>query len=146
MRITKDWSMHNPEQWDVSDVDSGNYASFVYIIRFDDGRFYIGMKNVYKRLRDTKKLLSTTQSSDWKRYTSSSTKVNTLIDAGYDYEKSILWCFKTTNEAAIVEAALICIFGLMPDNLNKAVMCKARLPLNGTNLYGVIQTLIGELQ
>jgi len=143
MRITKSWRVNNPEQWDVSEVDSGRYAAFVYVIRFDDGSFYIGMKHVYKKLRDIKKLTSTTQ---WKKYTGSSTKVNKLIDAGYDYEKSILWCFKTANEAAIVEAALICMFGLLPDNLNKAVMCKARLPLNGAALYGVIQTLIGELQ
>lgn len=146
MRITKSWGVNNPEQWDVSEVDSGRYAAFVYVIRFDDGSFYIGMKHVYKKLKDIKKLTSTTQCSDWKKYTSSSRSVNQMIDEGCDYEKSILWCFQTSNEAALIEAALICYFGLQANNLNKAVMCKARFPKDRYELFGVLQTLIEELK
>ncbi|WPO93713.1 hypothetical protein SFA32_12110 [Buttiauxella sp. HR94] len=146
MKITKSWNVNNPEQWDVSEVDSGRYAAFVYVIRFDDGSFYIGMKHVYKKLKDIKKLTSTIQGSDWERYTSSSKTVNQMIDAGAEYEKYVLWCFPTSNEAALIEAALICYFGLQANNLNKAVMCKARLPKDGNKLFAVLQTLIEELQ
>jgi len=146
MRITKDWKMHNPEQWELAEVDSGNYASFVYIIRFEDGRFYIGMKNVYRKLKDIADLKDTTKASDWETYTGSSKTVNSMIESGCDYEKYILWCFKTSNEAALVETALISFYGLQTNNLNRAIMCKARLPKDGNELFRVLQTLIEELK
>ncbi|MCV8218127.1 hypothetical protein ODQ38_15730, partial [Escherichia coli] len=49
------------------------------------------------------------------------------------------------NEAAIIESALIYIFGLKPDNLNKAVMSKTRLPKDGRKLFKILQYLIEEL-
>lgn len=103
-----------------------------------------GMKNIYKNLTDIKKLKNHKE-SDWREYTSSSKTVNDMIDSNVEYEKYILWCFETTNEAAIVESALIYIFGLKPDNLNKAVMSKTRLPKDGRKLFKILQTLIEEL-
>lgn len=104
-----------------------------------------GMKNIYKNLKDIKKIKNSTKESDWRSYTSSSKTVNDMIDCGVEYEKYILWCFETTNEAAIIESALIYIFGLKPDNLNKAVMSKTRLPKDGRKLFKILQYLIEEL-
>lgn len=146
MRINKNWQMHNPDNWNLDEVDSGRYASFVYVIKFDDGSYYIGKKQIYKGIRDISKLKSTTQSSNWPTYTGSSKSVNAMIDAGEDYEKYILYCFKTDAEATIVETALISFFGLHPDNLNKAIMCKARLPKDRINLFNILQEIIEELR
>lgn len=146
MKIEKEWQAYNPTTWDIKEVDSGNYCAFVYLIRFDDGRFYIGMKHVYRKLKDIADLKDTTKASDWETYTGSSKTVNSMIEAGCDYEKYILWCFKTSNEAALVETALISFYGLQANNLNRAIMCKARLPKDGNELFRVLQTLIEELK
>ncbi len=141
----KEWQFNNPDTWEESDVVSGDYNSFVYIIRFETGESYLRMKNIYKNLKDIKKIKNSTKESDWRSYTSSSKTVNDMIDCGVEYEKYILWCFETTNEAAIIESALIYIFGLKPDNLNKAVMSKTRLPKDGRKLFKTLQYLIEEL-
>lgn len=146
MRITKNWKVHNENEWDLSDVNSGRYAAFIYVIKFEFG-YYIGMKHVYKCIKDISKLKSTSKESDWAKYTGSSRSVNEYIDAGEDYEKYILWCFRTSNEAMIAETALISYFGLDPDNLNKAIICKARLPTNKKiEMFNIIQALIEELK
>lgn len=76
------WDMFDPEVWNINDVDSGNYAAFVYLIQFENSGWYIGMKQIYKGVKDIKKLKSSTKQSNWKDYTSSSKTVNALIDAG----------------------------------------------------------------
>ena len=40
------WEMYDPETWDIKDVDSGNYAAFVYLMQFDNGGWYVGMKQI----------------------------------------------------------------------------------------------------
>lgn len=140
----KKWKMNNDQEWDISDVNSGRYSAFVYVIRFGE-EFYIGMKHVYVKLRDIKNLKHSTKESNWEKYTGSSKSVNQMIADGCDYEKYILWCFRTSAEAAIIETALISYFGLHPDNLNKAIMCKARLPKDRMELFKVLQQLIEEL-
>ncbi|KMV59872.1 hypothetical protein ACM21_05195 [Escherichia coli] len=142
------WDMFDPEVWNIKDVDSGNYAAFVYLIQFDNGSWYIGMKQIYQGVKDIKKLKSSTKQSNWKDYTSSSRTVNALIDAGEDYKKYVLWCFPTANQASIVETALIATSGLLPHNLNKAILAKARLPASDTDalkLFKIVKGLIGSL-
>ncbi|EKB0514345.1 hypothetical protein OMZ99_001082 [Escherichia coli] len=141
-----EWKIYDPTTWDLKDVDSGDYAAFVYVIRFPQcGTWYIGMKNIYVKIRDASKIKASTKQSNWKDYTSSSKTVNALIESGEEYEKYILWCFPKTNEAAIIESTLIGIFGLLPDNLNKAIMTKARLPNDGMKLYKILRELIEML-
>ena len=142
------WEMYDPETWDIKDVDSGNYAAFVYLIQFEENSWYIGMKQVYKGVKDVKKLKSSTKQSNWVEYTSSSKTVNARIEAGETYKKYILWCFPTANQAAVVETALIATCGLLPDNLNKAILVKAKLPANdadGLRLFKIVKGLIGSL-
>lgn len=139
-----EWKSFDPEQWDVKDITSGNYAAFVYLMVVD-GQYYIGMKQVYKGIKDAKKIKDTSKESNWESYTSSSKSVNTMITNGAAYEKYLLWCFPTANQAAIVEATLIGVFGTRHDYLNKAIMCKARLPKDNGNTFKIIQGLIGVL-
>lgn len=146
MRINNKWKMHNPENWRLDEVDSGLYSSFVYVIKFDDGTYYFGKKGIYRGIRDISKLKSTTSQSNWLIYTGSSKSVNAMIDAGANYEKYILYCFKTDAEATIVETALISFFGLHPDNLNKAIICKTRLPKDRIRLFNILQDIIEELR
>ncbi|GDA60514.1 hypothetical protein BvCmsKKNP010_03905 [Escherichia coli] len=37
----KEWQFNNPDIWEEKDVISGQYNSFVYIIRFETGESYI---------------------------------------------------------------------------------------------------------
>lgn len=139
-----EWKPFNPDEWSISDINSGQYAAFVYLMKVEDD-FYIGMKQVYKGIKDIKKLKPTTKESNWPVYTSSSKSVNTMIENGAEYEKYLLWCFPTANQAAVVEATLIGIFGSRSDCLNKAIMCKARLPNDNGATFKIIQELIEVL-
>ncbi|MGR2854741.1 hypothetical protein FY046_01635 [Erwinia sp. 1181_3] len=132
------------DEWELDEVV--NYAGFVYLIQFENtGESYIGVKQVYKGIKDWKKLRSTSIESNWMGYTSSSRSVKQMIDDGEPYTKQILWCFKTVNQAALVEAALIAIFGTRHDFLNKAVMVKARLPKDNGETFKILQRLIEVL-
>ncbi|EFH2439062.1 hypothetical protein [Escherichia fergusonii] len=142
------WEMYDPETWDIKDIDSGNYAAFVYLIQFDNGGWYVGLKQIYKGVKDVKKLKTSTKQSNWVDYTSSSKTVNSRIEAGETYKKYILWCFPTANQAAVVETALIATCGPLPDNLNKAILAKVRLPASDTErlkLFKIVKDLIGTL-
>lgn len=144
-----EWEIYDPDTWDIKDIDSGQYAAFVYLMQLDNGTWYIGMKQIYKGVKDIKKLKTSTKQSNWKEYNSSSKTVNSLIEAGEDYRKYILWCFPTANQASIVETALIATTGLLPNNLNKAILTKARLPASDTEalkLFNIIKVLIEALR
>lgn len=142
--MTEEWNMFFKNEWEIDDVLE--HAGFVYLIHFPDScEYYIGVKQVYKCIKDFSKLKDTSKESNWKTYTSSSKTVKEMIDSGMEYKKSILWCFKTVNQAALVEAALIAIFGTRHDYLNKAVMVKARLPKDRGETFGVLQRLIEVL-
>jgi hypothetical protein len=138
-----EWQVIN-EDWGVKDINSGSYAAFVYVIKFEDD-FYIGMKQVYRGVKDIRKLQDTSKESNWSEYTSSSKSVKQMIEDGLPYEKYLLWCFPTTNQAAVVESTLIGIFGSRHDCLNKAIMCKARLPKDNGSTFRIIQELVGIL-
>lgn len=141
----KDWKIWNTNEWSIEDVTSGQYCSFVYLIRFETGEWYIGVKSLYKGIRDIKKIKVSTKESNWKVYTSSSKSVNNMIDNGVDYEKYILWCFPTTNQGELVESTLIGLLGSKNECVNKAIMCKARLPKDNGTTFKIIQQLIEEL-
>lgn len=140
-----EWDVYNKNEWNVEDINSGQYAAFVYLITFDNGDFYIGVKSIYKGIKDIKKLKDSTKESNWRTYTSSSKSVNQMIDDGLEYNKYLLWCFPTTNQAALVEATLIGLFGSKPNCVNKAVMVKARIPNDNGETFRIIQQLIEEL-
>lgn len=135
------------DTWTEQDVTDGRYAGFVYMFQFEDGTSYIGSKQIYKRVKDRKKIKSTSIENGWRDYTSSSKVVNGKIDNGDNYTKTILWCFPTMNETLLVETILILSEGLKPHNLNLAVMHKARLPTgeNKRRLHGIVQELLSWL-
>ncbi|HGH7440932.1 hypothetical protein AAHV79_14865 [Klebsiella pneumoniae] len=146
MRINNNWTMFDPEQWDIKEVNEGLYCSFVYLIEFPEaGEYYFGKKQIYKGIKDISNLKSTSTESNWLDYTGSSKSVNAMIDSGMEYSKKILYCFKTDAEATLIETALISYYGLHPDNLNKAILCKSRLPKNRIELFRVLQSLIEML-
>ncbi|EIT6979586.1 hypothetical protein ACSTWI_000788 [Escherichia coli] len=145
-RINKRWKMYDPETWDYDDVASGRYTHFVYLIKFETGEFYYGKKQIYKGVKDIKKLKSTSIESDWELYTGSSKLCNEMIDSGIEYEKYILHCFKCDSEVSLIEAALILNFGFHPDNLNKAVMVRSRITKNRIDLFNTLQYLIDLLR
>lgn len=147
MMVIKNWEIYDPETWDITDVNDGNYASFVYLITFPDNDYYIGMKQIYKGVKDITKLKLTTKESDWMKYYSSSKTVQARIEAGEDYTKYILWCFPTTNQAALIEAMLIGTAGMKCNCLNKAIMTKSRLPKPGerAGLFKTFQYLYERL-
>lgn len=143
-KVIESWDMFYPEDWNIDEVC--DYAGFVYLIQFpDSGTYYIGVKQVYKGIKDYSKLKSTSIESDWKRYSSSSKIVKEMIEAGERHIKSILWCFKTIQEAILVESTLIGVFGTDYNNLNKAIMVKTRLKKDYGEQRKVLQRIIGDL-
>ncbi|CRY61281.1 Uncharacterised protein [Yersinia kristensenii] len=123
-----------------------DYAAFVYMIQFpDSGQYYIGVKQVYKGIRNVKDIKDDSKQSNWRIYNSSSKAVTQYIEEGQKHKKSILWCYKSLQEASLCETALISIFGTRWDCLNKAIMVKNRLMKdNGTQLM-IIRQLIDDL-
>ncbi|MBK5014008.1 hypothetical protein [Pantoea sp. S62] len=138
------WTMFYRDDWNIDDVT--DYAGFVYLIQFpESGTYYIGVKQVYKGIKDHSKLRSTSKESNWKTYYSSSRSVKEMIDSGETYTKQILWCFKTVQEAMLVESILIGVFGTDWKNLNKAIMVKTRLRKDNGEQLRIIKQLIGDL-
>lgn len=143
-KVIESWSMFYPDEWNIDEVC--NYAGFVYLIQFpDSGTYYIGVKQVYKGIKDYSKLKSTSIESDWKRYYSSSKSVKEMINSGESYKKSILWCFKTVQEAMLVESTLIGLFGTDWKNLNKAIMVKTRLKKDNGDQIRIIRKIMEDL-
>lgn len=126
---------------------SGGYVGFVYAFHFEDGSWYVGSKQMYKRVKDTSKLKDTSTENGWRDYSSSSKIVNAKIEEGIEYTRTILWPFTSMKETLLVEAALIMSVGLHPSCINLALMHKVRLPnaKDRRRLYGVIQEIQGWL-
>lgn len=36
-----EWNSYNENEWKVDDINSGQYAAFVYLITFDNGDFIL---------------------------------------------------------------------------------------------------------
>lgn len=139
------------EAWKYADgltqdeLTGGDYVGFVYIFEFEDGTWYIGSKQMYKRVKEAKKLKATSEENNWRLYSSSSSIVNAKIAEGIAYIRTVLWPFNSMKETLFVEAALIYSCGLKVGCLNLAVISKTRLPTkvdDRKRLLGVI----GEIQ
>lgn len=138
------WTMFYPMDWELDEVP--NYSAFIYMIQFPDtNEYYFGIKQVYKKVRNASEIKSTSQESNWNGYTSSSKYVKEMIADGMTYKKQILWCYKTLQEAALAETALISIFGSDHLNINKAVMVKTRLKKDSGEQFKIIQRIVGDL-
>lgn len=135
------------QDWNEEEITNGEYVGFVYVFQFEDGSSYIGSKQMYKRVKDVKKLKPESIENGWRTYSSSSKIVNQKIDDGEQYKKTILWAFPTMRETLLIEAALILNEGLKPNCLNLALMHKARLPTGNDKkrLFGVLQELLSYL-
>ncbi|HIE9883256.1 hypothetical protein EKO03_22605 [Enterobacter quasiroggenkampii] len=116
------------EDWSEKELTNGSYVGFVYLFQFEDNTSYIGSKQMYKRIKDIKKLKDNSIENGWREYSSSSKIVNSKIEEGVNYTRTILWAFPSMKETLFVETALIINEGLKTGNLNLAVMHKARLP------------------
>lgn len=133
--------------WTEEEMMNGSYCGFVYLFQFEDGSNYIGSKQIYKRVKDAKKIKTTSIENNWREYSSSSKIVNQKIEEGEQYTKTILWCFPSMKETLLVETILILNEGLKPTCLNLAVMHKARLPgaKDKKRLMGIVQELLSIL-
>ncbi|EOL8964518.1 hypothetical protein ACM92D_000453 [Cronobacter dublinensis] len=131
------------EDWSEEELTNGSYVGFVYLFQFEDNTSYIGSKQMYKRVKDIKKLKDSSIENGWREYSSSSKIVNSKIQEGLNYTRTILWAFPTMKETLFVETALVINEGLKTGNLNLAVMHKARLPSgkDAVRISGILQSL-----
>lgn len=131
------------EDWSEEELINGSYVGFVYLFQFEDNTSYIGSKQMYKRVKDIKKLKDNSVENGWREYSSSSKIVNSKIEEGLNFTRTILWAFPSMKEALFVETALIINEGLKTGNLNLAVMHKARLPSgkDAVRIRGILQSL-----
>ncbi|EPB4339520.1 hypothetical protein QNZ44_003578 [Enterobacter kobei] len=131
------------EDWSEEELTNGSYVGFVYLFQFEDNTSYIGSKQMYKRVKDIKKLKDSSIENGWREYSSSSKIVNSKIQEGLNFTRTILWAFPTMKETLFVETALIINEGLKTGNLNLAVMHKARLPSgkDAVRIRGILQSL-----
>lgn len=139
------WTMFYPDEFSTSDVT--DYAAFVYLIQFSDtGEYYIGVKQVWKGIKNHCEVRDNSSESNWITYDSSSKTVKEYISQGMDYRKQILWCFKSLQEAAVLETALIAVLGTDWRCLNKAIMVKTRMKKDNGEHFRVLQRVIGDLR
>ncbi|HCB4672224.1 hypothetical protein [Enterobacter sp.] len=131
------------EDWSEKELTNGSYVGFVYLFQFEDNTSYIGSKQMYKRVKDIKQLKDNSIENGWREYSSSSKIVNSKIEEGVNYIRTILWAFPSMKETLFVETALIINEGLKTGNLNLAVMHKARLPSgkDAVRIRGILQSL-----
>lgn len=131
------------EDWSEEELTNGSYVGFVYLFQFEDNTSYIGSKQMYKRVKEIKKLKDNSVENGWREYSSSSKIVNSKIEEGLNFTRTILWAFPSMKETLFVETALIINEGLKTGNLNLAVMHKARLSSgkDAVRIRGILQSL-----
>ncbi|EAY3776858.1 hypothetical protein H2359_002992 [Salmonella enterica] len=141
-----DW-LYSPD-WSEQELLDGSSVGFVYMFYFPEtDQKYIGVKQIWKGVRDSTKLKGNEKENGWRDYKSSSKKVQAMVDSGMSYTRTILWGFETMTEANYVESFLILTHSLDENILNMAMMSKCRIP-TGTKkrkLRGIIQTIEGWL-
>ncbi len=140
--MSKEWQYI--DDWCQEDMLDGRYCGYVYLFQFEDGSVYLGSKQIYKRIKDAKKLKGDEVENGWREYTSSSKTVNEKIANGEEYTKTILWCFPTMRETLLVESILIMHHILDGNCLNKAVLNKLRAPSYSEKkrLKGIISNIL----
>lgn len=122
-------------------LTDGGYIGFIYIFKFVDGSWYVGSKQMYKKVKDVKKLKPDSVENEWRDYSSSSKIVNQKIADGMDYTRTILWGFPTMTQTLFVESYLIFLHGLDENILNKAVLNKTIFPSDKGKMRGIIRTI-----
>lgn len=138
------WTMYYPDEFSTEDVM--DYAAFVYLIQFpESGEYYVGVKQVWKGVKNYTEVKESSSESNWITYTSSSRKVQNYIAEGQKYSKQILWCFKSLQEASVLETALIAVLGTDWNCLNKAIMVKTRMKKDNGDQFRVLQRIMGDL-
>lgn len=135
------------EGWDEETLLDGGYCGFVYMFEFEDSSVYFGSKQLYKRVKDKKKIKPDSVENGWRDYTSSSNLVNSKIANGENYRKTILYAFPTMRETLLVESILITNQLLKPNCINLAMMNKIRSPNAEmkSKLLGIVQELLSYL-
>lgn len=138
------WTMFYPDEFSIDEVK--DFAAFVYLIQFPDSdQYYIGVKQVWKGIKNVSQVRDTSSQSDWITYKSSSSTVKDNIAAGMKHKKQILWGFRTLQEAALLETALIAMMGTDYQCLNKAIMVKTRLKKDNGQQKDILRRIIGDL-
>ncbi|MHA1054691.1 hypothetical protein [Enterobacter mori] len=131
--------------WSEEELLNGSYCGFVYCFYFPNSdQYYYGAKQLYKRVKDAKKIKADSTSNGWENYTSSSKTVNQMIDEGEPYIRTVLYGFPTMRETLLVESIIITTQILKPDCLNMAVMNKLRAPNSQTKarLLEIVQEIL----
>lgn len=131
--------------WSEDELLNGGYSGFVYMFYFpDSGQVYIGSKQIYKRIKEAKKIKPDSKENDWRDYSSSSNLVNQKIENGERYVRTVLWAFPSMRETLLVESVLITSQILKPNCLNLALMNKIRAPnaANKAQLFGIVQNIL----
>ena len=131
--------------WSEAELLDSNYCGFVYMFYFPESdQVYYGSKQLYKRVKDSKKIKVDSTENGWREYTSSSKIVNEKIEAGEPYERTVLWAFPSMRETLIVESIIITSQILKTECLNMAVLNKLRSPNVETKkrLLGIIQEIL----
>lgn len=128
--------------WSEEDLTDGDCVGFVYMFYFpDSNEYYIGSKQMYKRVKNVKKLTIDSKENGWRDYSSSSTRVNQMISDGMEYERTILWGFDNMADTLLVEAILITSHCLERNILNMAIMNKCRVPSNQLRRRELLRTV-----
>ena len=82
--------------WSVlEEVDIKKYLAFTYVITFKNGKKYIGVKKIWKKIKRTPSEFKRPpkegfHESDWKTYTSSSNAVNDMILDGVEIDSMVI--------------------------------------------------------
>ena len=141
-----DWQ-YTPE-WCEEDLLSGEYSGFVYMFTFTNSdEVYYGSKQLYKRVKEAKKIKDNSVENGWREYSSSSKSVNEKIENGEPYVRTILYAFPTMRETLLVESIIITTQILKSNCLNMAVMNKIRSPNAAMKkrLLDIVQELLTYL-
>ncbi|WP_073971283.1 hypothetical protein [Pluralibacter gergoviae] len=131
--------------WSEEELLNGSYCGFVYSFYFPNSdQYYYGAKQLYKRVKDAKKIKEDSTSNGWENYTSSSKTVNQMINDGEPYIRTVLYGFPTMRETLLVESIIITTQILKPECLNMAVMNKLRAPNSQTKarLLAIVQEIL----
>lgn len=105
------WTHKGKNTFDIPPLAIG----FVYRIDLEDGRYYIGKKNLTSTRGRGKKAV--TKESNWKTYCSSSKELKEIIKNGnINYKKEILeFCFSKAELTYRETASIICLGALIDD-------------------------------
>lgn len=125
------WTFEGREINSVEDI--GSPFGFVYQITTEEGKTYIGSKQVIskrkkhfgkkklaqitdKRLKKYEYIIS--EAKDWKEYTGSSKHLNLDIENGIQFKKEILFTCETKTELKFREAKMIICEGALEDEMS----------------------------